>query len=122
MDYKRHINKKNMLYTPQSSTNTKLRKGIRATLILLFFIFHTLICKIHTLICNIYSLICKIYTLICKIHTLICKIYTLICKIYTLICKMYSLFDNLQKHGAIPTEKRRSRRHLKSSEIRRYSI
>jgi hypothetical protein len=25
----------------------------------LFFIFHTLICKIHTLICKFYTLICK---------------------------------------------------------------
>ena len=29
-----------------------LRKRIRATLTLLFFIFHTIICKIHTLICK----------------------------------------------------------------------
>ena len=66
-----------------------LRKRIRATLTLLFFIFHTIICKIHTLICKFYILICKFYTLICKIYTLICKIYTLICKIHTLICKSW---------------------------------
>ena len=28
----------------------------------LFFIFHTLICKIYTLICKIYTLICKMVT------------------------------------------------------------
>ena len=80
-----------------------LCKIVRSSVILLlplfdtflFFIFHTLICKIHTLIskfytliCKIYNLICKFYTLICKIHILICNFYTLFCKIYTLICKM----------------------------------
>jgi hypothetical protein len=87
--------------------------------------FYRLKCKFYRLKCKFYRLKCKFYRLKCKFYRLKCKFYRLKCTIYrlkskfykfTLVCEIYSLFDNLQKHGAISTEKRHSRRHLKSSE------
>lgn len=55
-----------------------VRKRIRVTYaLLIFFIFHTLHCRIHSLDCTFYTSICELHTSICEFHTLNCKFDTL---------------------------------------------